>query len=526
MAHDIGLILGLLVAMTALVGVAGRLGVPYPVLLVLGGLAIGFVPGLPAAELDPELVLLVFLPPLLMDAAYFTSLRDFRANASSIGLLSVGLVLATTAAVALVAHWAIPGLPWPAAFALGAIVSPPDAVAATSIASRLGLPRRLVSVLEGESLVNDATALVAYRVAVAVAVGGAAFSFSEAGLDFLLAGVGGVAAGLAVAFVATRLWRVVTDTDISITISFLGTYASYLLAEEFHASGVIAVVTYGLYIGRWENNVPARVRVEGTTVWRQVIFLLNGLVFVLIGLQLPGILEGISEFSFGELLWYAALVSLTVIVVRLLWVFPGAYAARVLGREGASYPPWQEVTIVGWAGMRGVVSLAAALALPLTTENGAPFPGRDLILFITFSVILATLVLQGLTLPALIRGLKVASDDAEEREEAKARLMASRAAMERLEALAAEEWVPREEADEARRRYEERSGVFAARYGGERDPSFEERDGASARLRLELLDAEIGALVRLRDDGYINDDVLRRVRQELDLERLRLEARE
>src|SRR5690348_14123318 len=352
-------IVGLLVIVVALVTVARRTNIPYPALLVVGGLVLTFVPGLPRLEIEPDLVLLIFVPPLLESAALFTSWRDFRANLRPIGLLAIGLVLTTTTLVAVVAVVVL-GLPWAAAFVLGAVVSPPDAVAVAAITERIRLPRRIVTILEGENLVNDSTALVSYR--------------------------------LAVAWLVVALLRRIRDTPIEITIMLILAYAAYLPAEALHVSGVLAVVTSGLYVGRYSPVVmTSQTRVQARAVWEIVNFLLNGLVFILIGLQLPEVLAGLTRYSAADLPWYAVLISGTVILVRLAWVWPATYLPRMFIRsirEHDPAPPWQPVTLIGWAGMRGVVSLATALALPLTTNGGTEFPGRDLIIFLTFSVIL------------------------------------------------------------------------------------------------------------------------------------------
>ena len=521
---EVGLILGLLVAMTALVGLAGRLSLPAPIVLVVGGLAIGFVPGLPDIALDPDLVLFVFLPPLLLSAAYSTSLSDVRTYAWPIANLAIGLVLATMGAVAVLVHAVVPGMGWAAAFALGAIVAPPDAVSATSITSRLGVPRRLVVILEGESLVNDATALTAYRIAVtaAIAAGGTAFSLPAAGRDFLVAGVGGVVIGGAIAYGMLRLYRAIEDPSIAITVSFLGPYAAYLVADELGTSGVIAVVVYGLIQGRRDDNLAARVRVQGTVIWTQVTFLLTGLVFVLIGLQLPGILDGITGQSVPALLGYAALVSAMVIVIRLVWNLVVPRLARPITRNLYAAASWRETTVIGWAGMRGVITLAAALALPLTTDDGSPFPQRDLLIFLAFSVILVTLLFQGLTLPALIRRLGVTGDDGEERMRNKANIVALRAALDRLDELEGD-GASGDVVDDIRSHYENRLRVYKDGYRGRPNPEATRRHEDFGHIRSELIQAESDALARLRDEEYFSDDILRDIRRDLDLERLRLD---
>ncbi len=524
--HEIEIILGLLLVVAALAVVAEKLKVPYPILLVLGGLVLGFIPGLPEVELDPELVFLLFLPPLLTSAAWYTSWRDFRFNLRPILLLAVGLVLVTTSAVAVVAHAAIAGLAWSTAFVLGAIVSPPDAVAATAITKRLNVPRRVVTVLEGESLINDATGLVAYRFAVAAVVTGV-FSIWEASLQFFITGVGGVLIGLAMGWLIIWVHRRLDDALVEITTAILNCYASYILAEHLHVSGVLAAVTVGLYYRRQSSEVlTPRTRMQSIAVWEIFVFLLNGLIFILIGLQLPSILDEISEYSAATLGWYTLLISMVVIGVRLLWVFPATYLPRMLSprlRERDPYPPWQNVLIISWTGMRGVVSLATALALPLVTNTGTPFPERDLILFLTFCVILVTLVLQGLTLPLLIRWLKVGGDDGTEREEMEGRLQAAQAAMARIEELAVQDDVPAEAEmiQWLRTQYNDRIRRLSACCVAMDQGSFDQL-AAFRYVQNEVIAVERRTAIRLRNQGVINDEVLNRIERDLDLEETRL----
>jgi Na+/H+ antiporter len=537
---EIEAILILLVAVAALATLANRIKVPYPILLVLGGLVLGFVEFLPQVALKPDVVFLLFLPPLLYVSAIFTSWRDFRANLRPISLLAVGLVLMTTCVVAAVAHWTV-GLPWAAAFVLGAIVSPTDAIAATAVAQRLGVPRRIVTILEGESLVNDATGIVAYRIAVGAVVAGT-FSLWQAGLQFIIGAVGGIAVGLAVGWAV--LWarrHVSEDPSVQNTISLLTPFAAYLLAEEpshyawkellhlpgeFAFSGVLSVVATGLYVGRRGPYViTPETRLQGYAFWELVTFLLNGLIFALIGLQLRDIVQGLSEFSAATLILYAALISLTVILVRFLWVFPATYVPRWLSRslrERDPSPSPRAVTVIAWTGMRGVISLAAALALPLTVEGGAPFPGRDLILFLTFSVILATLVVQGLSLPALIRGLGLEDDGSQEREEIEGRIEVAQAALARIEELVEEDWVREDTAERVRGLYNYRRSRFSARFDGDED-GIEERSAAYQRFMRELLRTQRRALIELRNEGRIGDEAMHRIERDLDLEESRLE---
>jgi Na+/H+ antiporter len=519
-------VLLLFLAATALAIAARRIGIPYPILLVLGGLALGFVPGLPRIELEPDIVFLLFLPPILFGAGYFTSIRDFKANLRAISLLSVGLVLTTIVVVAVVAYSLIPGLGWPAAFALGAIVAPPDAVAATAIFQRLGVPRRVVTILEGESLVNDATALVAYRFAIAAAMTGI-FSLERAGISFVLVAVGGVALGLLIGMAAAAILRRMDDPVFSVVLTFLFPAAAYLPAELFGLSGVLSTVAAGIYVGRHApRSMSSSVRIAGTAAWQVLLFLINGTVFILIGVQLPSVLENLGGRPPLELIGQAVAISLTVILVRIVWVFPGTYlprrlSARIRSRE--QWPPLRNVFIVSWAGMRGVVSLAAALALPTTLPNGQPFPERDLLIFLTFAVILATLVGQGLTLPLVIRGLGIAADGGGGHEELHARQAAAEAAVSRIEELAAQWPGHLELIDALRAQYGHRASHDQHHDEAATDEA--EQELLEHRLiRGSVIEAEREALLRMRETGALSDEVFRRVERDLDLEELRMEA--
>jgi monovalent cation/hydrogen antiporter len=500
--HDLAIV-GLLAAAAALLVLATLIRVPYPILLVLGGLVVGFVPGVPELELDPELVLVAFLPPLLYVAAFFTSLRDLRRKVRPISLLSVGLVLATMVAVAAIAHAAIDGLPWAAAFALGAIVSPTDPVAATAIARRVGVSRRVVTVVEGEALINDGTALVAYRFAVAAAVTGA-FSFWEASANFVLNVVGGVVVGLVLGVVIRALRRRLDHPPTEIAISIMTGYLAFLTADALGVSGVLAAVTVGIYMG-WHapELTTVQLRLQGQAVWEIIVFVLNAVLFGLVGLQLPSIVDSLSGYSATELATYAILVSGAVVLIRLAWVFAFMHVPRVVRaiREGDPAPSWKEPALIGWMGLRGAVSLAAALALPLQTDAGEAFPARDLIIFLTFCVILATLVMQGLSLPPLVRLLRLERDESEEREEVEARLSAAEAALARIEELAEEDWPNPDSVERMRGMYGFRLQRFGSRFGEADDDGVEGRSRAYQRLRRELLEAERAAVVQLRREG-------------------------
>jgi len=515
--------LGLLGVVAAITIAARRIGIPYPILMVVGGLALGLVPGVPRVELDPETVLLVFLPAILFSAAFLSSPRDLWRNLRPITLLAFGLVLMTTLAVAIVMMILVPGIGWPAAIALGAIVSPPDAIAATAIAQRLGLPRRLVTVLEGESLVNDATALVTYRLALAAAASGA-FSLGDAAVSFVAVAAGGVLVGLVVGAAATWILRRLADPPVEVLISLLTPFAAYLPAERFGVSGVLAAVTAGLILGWYAPRIMSSdTRILGFGAWQMTIFVLNGLAFILIGLQLPTVLEGLGTYTPGELAGLAGAVVTTVILVRVAWVFPATYLPRILipsvnRRDPAPRP--NVVLVLGWAGMRGVVSLAAALALPAVLPNGDTFP-RHLLIFLTFAVILATLVGQGLTLPWLIRWLGLGDDGSAEQEELHAREAATEAALQRLDELVTEVPGHLELVDRLREQYRDRAQHFSRQHQADTVVEMDQEEIEHERIRREVLGAERLAVLDLRNRGVISDEALRRVERDLDLDELR-----
>ncbi len=517
----------LFVSVAGLNVLAHWLSVPYPIPMVIGGLALSVLPGMPEIELDPDLVLLVFLPPLLYSAAFFADLRTLRSDLRAISMLAIGLVIATMGAVAVLAHEAI-GLSWPMAFALGAIVSPTDPVAATAILRRLGAPRRLVNVIEGESLVNDATALVAYRVAVAAAVGGS-FSVLDAGFEFVTSALGGIAVGLVVAYVVSQIRRRLDDPTSENTISLLTGYAAFIPAHELGVSGVLAAVTAGVYLGWLAPRLASpATRLQGFALWEILVFLINATLFILIGLQLPVIMDSLDSYGAGEAIGYSVLVCATVIAVRFAWMFTMPYVIRALDRRPAQRArrvgPRQRI-VSAWAGMRGAVTLAAALSLPLETDAGAPLVDRDLVLFISFAVVVITVVGEGLTLPAVIRRLGVEEDGSEEEaEEVRARLLASRAALKRLDELASEEWTRDDTVERLRGMFRFRQRRFKVRAGKiEDEDGIEDRSIAYQRLLRELYTAQRQAVVELRDGGEISNDVMHRLERELDLEETRLE---
>jgi Na+/H+ antiporter len=517
-AHDELQLLYLLVALAAMLVIAAWRGLPVPLLLVCGGLLLGFVPGLPDVQLAPDLVLVAILPPLLYSAAFFTGLRDLRSNLRPITLLAVGLVVVTTCGVAVVARLAVPELSWAGAFTLGAILSPTDALAATEVLNRISLPRRVVSILEGESLLNDGMALVLYRFAVAAAVSGA-FSIWHFAWRLPVNVIGGIAVGLAVAYVVRQVRRRVDDAPTEVSIALLSGYLAYLPATALGVSGVLAAVTIGIYMGWYTPELTTvQTRLSGDAFWGILVFLVNALLFALIGLQLHGIAARLTIT--WPLIGECAAVIAAVVLIRVVWVPVFTYVPRALlrsVRERDPYPPWQAPVVISWAGVRGAVSLAAALALPVDV------PQRDRIVFITFVVILVSLLGPVLTLAPLARAIGLRDDGAIERQEAKARIRAAEAALERIEEIAGDGWAYDDSLDRARGQYRFRTNRFLARLTGEDGNGAEERSAQYQRLRRELLDAERSAVVGLRNEGTITEEVMHRVLRDIDLEVSRLD---
>jgi CPA1 family monovalent cation:H+ antiporter len=515
----------LLMLVAALVVAAERIRLPYPVVLVIAGLALSFTSHLPVMKLNPEIVFYFFLPALIYPAALFTSWRDFRRNLRPILLLAIGLVLMTMVSVAFITHALVPSIPLAAAFALGAIVSPPDAIAATAVIRRLSVPRRIGTILEGESLVNDATALVALQFAI-VALTTGHFSLALSAGQFVVKGAGSVLFGLGVSWVIREIHRHLDDPPIQITISLLTPFVTYLPAERLHLSGVLAVVASGIYLG-WHSPtiVSARYRLQSAVFWQMVVFLLNGFVFISIGLQLPGILRDLAGESLRSLVRDAAIISLVVIAVRILWVICATYIPRLLSkklRKRDPLPPWRQVVLLAWSGMRGVVSLAAAFALPIVLPNGTRFPGRNYILFFTFAIILATLVLQGLTLPVVIRALGLRDDGKTDEEERSARLAANKAALQFIRQLCQKAAAPDEVLDRLRAEYDDRMQELEACCGDIDNPSGEIATPRYQDLQNQALQVERRTIIQLRNEQIINDEALRRIQRDLDLAEARL----
>ncbi|MFF0588012.1 Na+/H+ antiporter [Streptomyces sp. NPDC003781] len=514
----------LLVAGSAAIAAAGRrVPVPAPLLLVAAGLAVSYVPGVPDYTLDPHIVLPLLLPPLLHTAATDSSYLDLRAQARPVALLSVGYVLFATFVVGCAAYLIVPGLPLTAALVLGAVVAPPDAVAATAVARRVGLPSRITTILQGESLVNDATAITAFKVALAAAVGEGATWAGGIG-EFLIAAVGGVGVGLVLMVPLHWLRTHLREALLQNTLSLLIPFVAYAVAEQVHASGVLAVVVVALYLGHRAWEVDFATRLQEEAVWKMVAFVLESAVFALIGLQLPVVLKGLGEYEGVDAAWYALAVFLVVAVARFVWVYPATFlprlSARVRAREGDL--SWKGPFVIGWAGMRGVVSLAIAFSIPLTVHGGEPFPERNLILFLTFTTVIGTLVVQGVSLPPLIRLLKFPAHDvqAETLAEANAQAQASRAAELRLDELLADERnaLPAPLADRLRMVLERRRNAVWERLGQVNPVTGETVDDTYRRLSREMISAEREVFVRLRDGRYIDDEMLRTLLRRLDLE--------
>ncbi|MGW1870077.1 Na+/H+ antiporter [Streptomyces mauvecolor] len=517
-------LVALIAASAAVAGAARRMPVPAPLLLVAVGLIGAYVPGVPDYTLDPHVVLPLVLPPLLHTAALESSYLDLRANLRPVALLSVGYTLFATVVVGALAYLLVPDLPLTAALVLGAVIAPPDAVAATSIARRLRLPNRITTILQGESLVNDATAITAYKVALASAVGAGA-TWGGGLKEFALASVGGIGVGLVLMLPIHWLRRHLHEALLQNTLSLLIPFVAYAAAEQVGASGVLAVVVVALYLGHHSWQVDFATRLQEEAVWKMVAFVLESAVFALIGLQMPVVLKGLGEYGVGEAVWYAVGVFVLVVAARFVWVFPATFLPRTLSEKIRRREPevdWTAPVIVGWAGMRGVVSLAIAFSIPLTMEDGRPFPARNLVLFLTFTTVIGTLVVQGLTLPPLIRLLKLPGRDAqaETLAEAQAQSEASRAAEARLDELLADSRnaLPPPLADRLRTVLERRRNAVWERLGAVNEVTGESADDTYRRLSRAMIDAERQVFVALRDGRRIDDEMMRTLLRRLDLE--------
>jgi len=514
------LLLLLMICAVALCWLARHFKFPYPIALVIGGALLGLIPNLPQFPFDPQLILVIVLPPILYQAALLTSWSDFKTHSRPISLLAIGLVIATTLAVGATLKLLAPDVPWAAALVLGAIVSPPDAVAATTILSRLNMPRHIVTILEGESLLNDASGLVIYKLAVAAVLTGA-FSFADAGSQFALVSAGGVIVGIILAHVYIAIHRRLGDPFIEVVTVLTIPYAAYMAAETLHVSGVLAVVAAGLVRGRYAPEiVSAEMRIMARSVWNVFVFILNSLIFILIGTQMSVIMDKLSQYSLPYLLMLGALVSAVTIAVRFAWVFPVAYLPRWLSgslHEKGPTPRNRELAIISWCGMRGIVSLAAALALPTTLPNGAPFPARDLIIFLTFFVIATTLVGQGLTLTPLISRLKVATGWAQGEEQRLVRAAMTRAAAVAIDSHLAKAKAPPEWAAPLHMEFANRVATGTAE-GLEPVP----KDALLLQLRRAAIKAERKELIRIWRANEISDEIMRHQEEILDYQEAQL----
>jgi Na+/H+ antiporter len=523
------IVISLLFGVSMLTMLSEKLRISYPIFLVIAGLLISFLPGIPHITLEPDWVFLLFLPPLLYSAAWNTSWKDFWQFKRPIGLLAIGLVIFTATAVAYLSNAMIPDFTLAMGFVLGGIISPPDAIAATSVLQGLKIPKRIVVILEGESLVNDASSLIVFRVALATLLTGQ-FVFWKASVDFFLVSIMGVVIGLAIAHVLYLVHRFFpTTSSIDTALTFIAPYLMYIGAEHFHYSGVLATVSGGLFLSYRSSEIFSyNSRMQSQYVWETVVFLLNGIVFILIGLQLPDIITGLGKNSIGEAVTYAVVISIVTILIRLLWVFPSTYLPHILSktiRESENRPPWKTVFIIGWSGMRGVVSLASGLAVPLTLTNSTTaFPQRDLILFITFVVILFTLVLQGLSLPYLIKWLKITDDGGDEEEQEIAiRLRLATASLGHMQSVYGEEVQMIDAFIRLKDRYE-RMIENAKNKRSEKENNAAKADFLPKyrSMLIEIVYVKRDELQKLRRERIYSDEILKARERELDFEEARL----
>jgi CPA1 family monovalent cation:H+ antiporter len=522
--HAVEFVFLLLLLFVVIFGmVSKKLNTPYPIVMVLGGLLLSFIPGIPRVNLNPDVIFFVILPPLLYGAAWLTSWRDFTYNLVSILLLAFGLVTFTVLGVTALGHWFLPGFDWRVGLVLGAVVAPTDAIAASAIAKRIGLPKRVVDILEGESLLNDASALLALEFGLALLVSGErpTFAFGFMRLSYLIAV--GILIGLVIGEIVHLIEHQIDDGPIEIALSILTPYVAYLTADSLHASGVLAVVACGLYLSRRSSHFfSPGVRLQAWAVWESLTFILNGLVFVLIGLQLPYVLENIRDRNLGTLIAYAAAFSAFLILLRLIWMFPGTYVANLIRRrilhQNEPFPGVRRIFVVGWTGMRGVISLAAAIALPQTIAGGAPFMQRNMIIFLAFSAILVTLVLQGLTLPPLIRALGLAGAAESNPEEQDARRTILQSALQYLDD-SREKSRPAliEVYDDIAQHYRSRLASLSADGTLSVNGIGAEFHKQYVEVSRKLLKIERQTAVRLRNERRISDELLRELERELDL---------
>ncbi len=532
--NNFEIVIFLMTVLIVLSAFTDKIKLPYPIVLVLIGLIIGFLPFLPNLKLDPDIIFLVFLPPLLYDAAFKTSWLDFKKEVRAISALAISLVFFTTVIVAVAAHYLIPGFSWPLSFLLGAIISPPDAVAAGSIIKGLGLNKKIITIIEGESLLNDASALIAYRYALAATLSGS-FIFWKAGLQFLLVAGGGIAVGLAVGNALVFAHKKIKDNAVVETsLSLITPFLAYLLAEEIHVSGILAVVTAGILVGWHSREIFSfQTRLQTTVVWNTGIFLLNGIVFILIGLQLPEFVTDLKTSTLFQIISYGILISVVTIIIRIIWVFAGAYHQKIFSRKKINSNnddsvDWKNVLIVAWTGTRGVVSLAAALALPLTLDNGTEFPKRHSILLLTFTVILVTLVIQGLTLPVLIKLLKLKSEKPLiQKEENDLSLMLIESSLHFLNNNFQHE-INEDVIVRIKKQYEFNYSMLSKKKGNyaERKESESQLNSVNQFLQVqtEVIKFQRELLIKFQNEDSFSEDALANAERELDIEELRLNS--
>jgi Na+/H+ antiporter len=522
MIGETELILICLVMVALLAIVARKIRVPYPVLLTAGGIALALIPGLPTIRLEPQLVFNLFLPPLLYPAAVFTSWRDFRRNLRPILLLATVLVVLTMTATACLVH-SVAGLPLAVGFVFGALISPPDAVAALAVTQNLRVPRKIIVILEGESLVNDATSFISFRFAVAAVMTGS-FSLAQASSQFLFVAAGGICVGLAVGWLATQVQKRLDDPPVQTMFSLLTPYVAYFSGERLHVSGILAVVIAGIYYGwRAPRILSARMRLQALPVWEMVVFILNGVLFMLIGLQLPEAIRALAPGSAFQVAKLTILVLVVIVLVRFVWMFGVNYLPRLLSRRFRRRAPlpWRHTALMAWTGMRGADSLAGALAIPFFLPSGQAFPGRDLILLLTFCVIFGTLALQGLTLTPLVRWLKIVDDHVTEKEERLARLKANEAALSRLEAVNSMHQARPETIERLRSEYLDR--IQQLRSGERHEERITRLFSADfEELAREALQTERETVITLRSEEAISDQAFRRIQRDIDLAEARL----
>ena len=540
--EDFKIVVFLMAILISLTAIVNTKKFPFPILLVAAGLIIGFVPQLPNLALDPDVIFLIILPPLLYDAASKTSWHEFRTAIRPISALAITLVFFTTVAVAITAHYLIPGFSWPLAFVLGAVVSPPDAVAASGIIKGLGLNKKVITILEGESLVNDASALIAYRYAVTAVTTGT-FIFWKAGLQFLLVAGVGIIIGIVVGYLFVLAHKKIEDNVVVETsLTLLAPYVSYLAAEQFHMSGVLAVVTTGLVIA-WRSpevfSYRARMRIRA--VWETLVFLLHGFVFILIGLQLPSIIKGLGNYPLSQILGYGLLISAVTILVRIIWVFAGISSQTFFKKakkkttddlSAADHPDstWKNVLVVAWTGTRGVISLAAALALPLVLVDGTAFPKRNSIIFLAFVVIFVTLVVQGLSLPLLIRWLKIKPQDNTIEEEKELQLYIATNTLSFIEQDFPIE-LGNKLQEQLKKRYEQKINDLTkeikrqkkAKHSDEEIKAPPPDDLVNAQLEISKFKREL--LIKIHKEGEFSDAAIKKVEREMDIDELKLELK-